>query len=47
MTRLEWTDPAVADLENIRDYIGFPYSDSMTSPVLNSSLFILVYVAWP
>jgi plasmid stabilization system protein ParE len=22
MTRLEWTDPAVADLENIQDYIA-------------------------
>ena len=22
MTRLEWTDPAVADLENVRDYIA-------------------------
>ena len=22
MTRLEWTDPAVADLEHIHDYIG-------------------------
>jgi plasmid stabilization system protein ParE len=22
MTRLEWTEPAVADLENIQDYIA-------------------------
>jgi plasmid stabilization system protein ParE len=22
MTRLEWTDPAVADLENIQDYLA-------------------------
>ena len=26
MTRLEWTDPAIADLENIQDYL---YKDSV------------------
>ena len=27
MTSLEWTDPAVADLENIHDYIARDSSD--------------------
>lgn len=47
MTRLKWTDPAVADLQNIRDYIGFPYSDSTISLVLNNRAFVRVYAAWP
>jgi plasmid stabilization system protein ParE len=28
MTRIEWTEPAVADLENIQDYIARDSADS-------------------
>jgi plasmid stabilization system protein ParE len=34
MTRLEWTEPAVADLENIQAYIA---RDSLNMPMLLSN----------
>lgn len=39
MTRLEWTDPAVADLENIHDYIArdsADYADAVTERLILS-----------
>jgi len=34
MTRLEWTDPAIADLENIQDYLSkdsVEYADAVAA----------------
>ncbi len=39
MTRLEWTEPAVADLENIQDYIArdsAEYADALTERLILS-----------
>jgi plasmid stabilization system protein ParE len=37
MTRLEWTDPAVADLEHIQDYIArdsVEYADALVERLI-------------
>jgi len=39
MTRLEWTDPAIADLENIQDYLAKDsdeYSDAVVERLILS-----------
>lgn len=39
MTRLEWTEPAVADLENIQDYIAkdsVEYADALLERLILS-----------
>jgi len=39
MTRLEWTEPAVADLENIQDYIArdsAEYADALIERLILS-----------
>ena len=39
MTRLEWTDPAVADLENIQDYLAkdsVEYADAVVERLILS-----------
>lgn len=39
MTRLEWTDPAVADLENIQDYLAkdsVEYADALVERLILS-----------
>lgn len=39
MTRLEWTDPAVADLENIQDYVARDspeYAESLIERLITS-----------
>src|SRR2546428_9601778 len=39
MTRLEWTDPAIADLENIQDYLtkdSVEYADAVVARLILS-----------
>lgn len=40
MTRLEWTDPAVADLENVQDYVARDspeYADALIERLIMSA----------
>lgn len=44
MTRLEWTDPAVADLDNIHDYIArdsAEYAHAVVERLIQSEVTLL------